>query len=90
MRWKNLETSILRERKSGVVTIEQTVIRTSSATSKWESRKISKMEGRKSDVAYTIARFIQIKHAFSRRVAINVRKVLFLLVEIVKNMKMML
>ena len=36
----------MKERKSGVVTIKQAVIRISSVTSKWESRKNSKMEGR--------------------------------------------
>ena len=88
MSWKNQENSIMRERKS-VVTIKQTVIRIiSSATSKWESRKNSKMEGGKNGVACTIARVIQIKNAFSRRrVAVNVRTVLLLMVEIAKNIK---
>ena len=46
-----------------------------------------KMKGRKNGVACTIARVIQIKNVFSREVAINVRTVLLLTVEITKNMK---
>ena len=61
-----MENSIMRERKSGVVTIKQTVIRISSVISKWGSPKKSKMEGRKNGVACTIARAVQIKNAFSR------------------------
>ena len=80
----------MRERKGGVVTIEQTVIRISCVTSKWGSRKNSKMEGSKNGVACTIARVIQINNAFSRRVVVNVRTFLLLMVEIVKNMKPML
>ena len=49
MRWKSRE--ITRERKSGVVTIKQAVIRISSVTIRWERRKKSKMEGRKNGVA---------------------------------------
>ena len=50
------------------------------------------MKGRKNEVACTIARVIQIKNAFSRRMAVNVRTVplLLLMVEIAKNMKTML
>ena len=44
----------------------------------------------KNSVACTIAQVIQIKNAFSRRVAVNVRTVLLLMVEIEKNMKPML
>ena len=40
------------------------------------------MESRKNGVAYTIARVVQIKDAFSRRVAVNVGTVLLLLVKI--------
>ena len=47
MRWNSIEISITREIKNDVVTIEQTVIRIGSVTSKWESRKNSRMEGRK-------------------------------------------
>ena len=74
--------------KSGVVTIKQTVIRISSVTSRWESRKFSKIEARKNGVACTIARVIQIKNVFSRRVTVNVRTALLLMVA--KNMKPML
>ena len=45
------------------------------------------MEGKKNGAAWTIARVIHIKNAFSRRVAVNVRAVLLLMVEIAKNMK---
>ena len=48
------------------------------------------MERRKNDVACTIARVIQIKSALSRRVAVNVRTVILLMVEVAKNMKAML
>ena len=41
---ESLKISIMRERKSDVVIIKQTVIRISSVTSKWESRKNSKIE----------------------------------------------
>ena len=63
-------------KKSGIVAIKQTVIRISSVTSK--CRKISKTEGRKNSVACTIARDIQIKNAFSKRVAVNARTVLIM------------
>ena len=52
--------------------------------------KNSRMEGRKNGVACTIARVIQIKNAFRRRVEINVRTVLLLAVEMTKNIKPML
>ena len=65
-----MNNSIMRERKSGVVTIKQAVIRISSVTSKCESRKKLKMEGRKNGVACTTARVVQIKNVFSRRVAV--------------------
>ena len=48
------------------------------------------MEGRKNGVACTIVRVIQIKNAFSRRVAVNVRTVLLLVVKIAENMKPLL
>ena len=50
----------------------------------------SKTEGRKNDVTCTIARVIQIKNTFSRRVAVIIRTVLLFMVEIAKNMKPML
>ena len=77
----------MRESKSGVVTIKHAAIRISSVTIRWTRRKKKKMEGRKNGVACTIARVIQIKNVFSREVAINVRTVLLLTVEIAKNMK---
>ena len=52
--------------------------------------KKTKMEVRKNGVACTIAPVIQIKNVFGRRVAVNVRIVLLLMVEIAKNMKPML
>ena len=76
--------------KSGVVTIKQTVVRIRSVTSRWGSRKKSKMEIRKNNLVCTIARVIKIKNAFSRRVAVNVRIVLPLMVEIANYMKPML
>ena len=39
MRWKSRENSITRERKSGVVTIKQTVFPISSVAMRWGSRK---------------------------------------------------
>ena len=81
---------ITRERKSGVVTIKQAVIRISSVTirsqkdgknQKWKAEKI------KNGVACTIARVIQIKNVFSRGIVVNVRTVLLLMVEIAENMK---
>ena len=89
MRWKRQKNSITKERKSGVVTTKQTVVRISSVTRKYESRK-KNMVGRKNDVACTIAQIIQIKNALSRRVAVNVKTILLLMVEIAKNMKPML
>ena len=50
----------------------------------------SRMEGRKNHVACILARVIQIKNDLSRRVAVNVRTVLMLVVKIAKNMKPML
>ena len=85
MKWKSHE--IRRERKSGVVTIKQAVIRTSSVTIRWERRRKAKMEGRKNGEACTRVRVIQIKNVFSREVAVNVRTVLLLMVEIAKNTK---
>ena len=41
MRWKSLENSIMREIKSGVVTIKQTVIRISSVTRKHRTSTIN-------------------------------------------------
>ena len=90
MRWKSRENSITGERKSDVVTIKQTVIRISSVTSRWKSRKNSKMEVRKNGVACTIARVIHIKNAVSRRVAVNIRTVLLLVVKIAENIKPLL
>ena len=52
--------------------------------------KKAKMDVRKNYVARTIARVIQIKNVFSKEVAVNVRTVLLLMVEIAKNMKPML
>ena len=81
----------MRERESGVDATKPMAIRISSVSSKGKSRKISKMEGRKNGAAYTIPQVIQIKNAFRRGVAVNVRTVLLLLmVEIVKNMEPML
>ena len=54
-----------------------------------ESKKI-KNGSQKNDVACTIARVIQIKNVFSRGVAVDVRTVLLLMVEIAKNIKPML
>ena len=88
MRWKSLK--ITRKRKSSVVTIKQAVIRISSVTIRWERRKKSSMEGRKNGVACTIARVIQINNIISREVAVIVRTVLLLIVEIENNMKLML
>ena len=86
--WKKLEKDCEMEKsrnqereKSCVVTIKQAVIR------RWERRKQSKLEGRKNAVACTIARVIQIDNVFSRELAVNVRTVLLLMVEIAKNMK---
>ena len=90
MRWKSLENSITRERKSGVVAVKQTVIRISSVASRKASKTKSKMEVIKNGIACTIARVIQIKNAFSRRVAVNARIVLLLVVKIAKNMKPLL
>ena len=85
MKWKSHE--IRRERKSGVVTIKQAVIRTSSVTIRWERRRKSKIKGRTNGEACTRVRVIQIKNVFSREVTVNVRTVLLLMVEIAKNMK---
>ena len=52
--------------------------------------KTPKMEGRKNGVACTIARVTKIKNTFSRRMTVNVRTVLLLMVEIAKNIKPML
>ena len=41
----------------------------------------------KNGVAYTRVRVIQINNVFSREVAVNVRTILLLMVEIAKNMK---
>ena len=53
MRWKNQESFIMSERKIGVDTINLKVIRISIVSSKGKSRKTSKMEDRKNDVACT-------------------------------------
>ena len=71
----------MRKRMSGVDTIKLKVIRIRSVSSKWKRRKKTKMEGRKNGVAYTIARVIQIKNTLSRRVAVNVKTVLLLLIK---------
>ena len=81
----------MRERKSSVDTTKLMVVWISSVSCEWKSRKSSRMEGRRNGIACTIARVIQIKNAFGRKVAVNVRTVLMLLmVEIAKNMKPML
>ena len=88
MRWKSRE--ITKEIKSCLVTIKQAVIRISSVIIRWERGKKTKLEGRKNGVACTVARVIQINNVFSRELAVDVRTVLLLMVEIAKNMKHML
>ena len=82
----------MRERKNGVVTIEQTVIRISSVTSRCENRKIENFKnGRQTKwrSVHNNNTTHSNQNAFGKRVTVNVRTVL-LLVKIAKNMKPLL
>ena len=58
-------------------------------TSRRKSQENLKMEDR-NGVAFTVAVIIRTKNGASRRVAVNVRTVLLLMVKMVENMKPML
>ena len=92
--WKKLERdcemekSLNHEREKKLCSYHQT----SSHSDKQCYHQMGKTEkiknGRqKNGVACTIARVIQIQNVFSREVAVNVRTVLLLMIEIAKNMK---
>ena len=73
MRWKSRQ--IARERKSGVVTIKQALIRISSVTIRWETRKI--MRKRKSGavtIKQVVIRISSVTISWERRKKKNVRQ----------------
>ena len=77
----------MREKKSGVATITVVVIRVRIISSRWKSQENSTMKDRTNYAAFTIPLIIQTRNVTSRRLTVNVRTVLFLMVKIVENIK---
>ena len=78
------QENLIKTEGSGVATITVMVTRMRIVTSRWKSQRSSRMAGR-NGVAIIAVMVIRTRNFTGRKVAVNARKVLLLMVSIIKT-----